>query len=670
MTNGELKYLKYYLPNYSNIQKKIYLDWKNRIEEYYKLDREEISSENWDKVFFTKNLKYFFPYLCLLENPFHLPDMEKGIKILRSFYEKDQKGLKQKIVIYGDRDTDGVVSASIIYHFFQHIYNTHEIKVFFPLKEDKYGITDEVGKRIFEEDFDLLIVLDCGSSNAEELKKIKNSSNSIIIMDHHTIPEKKENYPEVDAFINPKKMKSYEYDAEPATSGIAFKFIWAFVYSFTSVYRKKINVRWNDQFFVFYHGQVFSQEKPKEDQNIIDLNQYWDRAIRSSKRLRDIDRFIKESGHGNDPRLPYLIYENDSMRNVRKKIISYLPFSAIGSIVDMMPVIDDNKIIISEGLRILNKKSEIAGVGLESLLRRLQLWSQQISESDISFFVGPVINAPGRLDIPDIAFELLVSDFKEEAAEKAFRLIQINQERKKFSKDGYYLALSDVKIIGDVLVTVYHPEIHPGISGLVANKIADLYKKPTMVMVKEGPSIRGSIRAWNNENVFELLHRYRDFFIQYGGHKGAAGFSIEYEQMEAFLEALSNDLQKGIYKLEITEKIYSENFLDEKALNSATWQDFLTFSPYGVLNPHPETVIRTKSPVHIKLMGEEKKHARVIFDGVNEKNIEGVWFFHNGDAKQFDKKENLSILAEPHYNYFRNERKYQLKIKKVDIASN
>lgn len=670
MINEELKYLHYYLPNYSDIQKKIYLDWKNRLEEYYHPHIQKLSNDEWEEIFFTKNLKYFFPEISLLENPFHIPDMQKGIEIMRNFFEKDRAGIKKKIILYGDRDTDGVVSSSIVFHFFKSVFEIHEIKGIFPLREDKYGITIDVALRLEKEKFDLAIMLDCGSSNAEEIKTIKKNTNQIIIMDHHTIPQREEEYPAVEAFINPKRLPALSYDSEPATAGLAFKFIWAFVYSFSSAYKKNQIVQWQGNTFSFYHGEKRDDFSSINNEPPFDLDQYWKKAAENYRSIHQIDQFMIKSGFEKSPRLPYIIYENNSMRNVRKKILPYLPLAATGTIVDMMPVIDDNKIIISEGLKYLNQKSGIAGYGFEALLRRLKLWENSIVESDISFFVGPVLNAPGRLSIPDIAFKLLTSTVKEDAAKKAFELISVNEERKKFSKEGYDLALSDIRIISDTLAFTYHPEIHPGISGLVANKIADHFKKPALVLVDEGPSLRGSVRAYNNEDVFDLLNHYSDFFIQYGGHKGAAGFSIEHNRLDEFVERLEHDFNKGNYQIEVSERIGSKNNLDEKGLNSSTWNDFLTFSPYGVMNPHPTAQIHIKSPIRVKLMGTEKRHARILFDGVHEKNVEGVWFFHNGEALQFDKKMNLSITAEPHFNYYQNKIKYQLKIKKVDIASN
>ncbi len=668
MTEKEI--LSAYLPGHSGIQEKLFSAWNERLSGYYKDSIRNMDNRQRDEFIFQKSLRLFFPFPCLLSNSFHLPDMDKGISLMRKFYEDDQNGISRKILIYGDRDADGVISSSILYNFFRPLFRHHSMKVFFPLQDDKYGVTEKVATRLAEEKSDLAIILDCGSGNAREISTLKNEKNHFIIMDHHTLPENPADYPDVDAFINSKRMDHIHPDSEPATSGLAFKFIRAFAYSFTSLYHQEIQVEWKNKYHIFFHGEwKESLETPRKEMKIHSLDQFWEAQAKKDRNISLLSSYLKKLGREELPLL-YTVFENHSTANIRKKIQPFFACTAIGTVTDMMPVVDDNRILVSAGLAEMNRRGAPIPPGLEALLLRLKLRNFRVAESDIGFFIGPVLNAPGRLDTADIAFELLTERIPEKAAKKAYELESINKKRKEYSLYGIKIATTEANREEDEnIVIIYHPDIHPGISGNVANQISQVYKKPAVIMVREVDGIRGSIRAYQNEDVYSLLEMNADLFIQFGGHKGAAGFSLDLARKEEMIARFRQTLATGkiIWKKTEEKKVIAS--LKDLDLFPSFWNDILVFSPYGIMNPHPEVEITAVRPVRISNIGEGEKHAKVFFTGIPDKSIEGIWFFHGGEAQKFHEKNNLAIVAEPHFKYFRERLTYQLKIKKVDIVT-
>ena len=686
-----LDWLKTFLPNYTDIQEEIFINWNERLTKHY-LDIDKIDDTNFkndSNFLLKKNLSLFFPYYYLSRSSFELPGILKAIEILKEAYHNKEK---VKIVLFADRDVDGITAGTILYLFLrdQMQYPEENLDLLLPEEEDKYGITPEVAKRIQSKEPNIVITLDCGSSNKDTMEWLKENCKKLsntIILDHHFIPELKEDYPKVDAFINPKRLSTSFSERDLCTAGLALKLIWSLTYSFSSDFNKTYKIQTEDKPYFIRNGvlllesdekscfDVYFQSNQESTAPYINAEKLWNEEITKNKTLKKLDNFISEHKEAISSWEKFRILQNLRFKNIKQKIIPYLPLAAIGTIGDMMPLVDDNRILVYEGMQKIRQNHSDIPVGLRQLMKSL-LQVGTIVEKDISFLICPTINAAGRMGMADKASSLLLEKDNLTAAKKSFELKKINEKRKKLTLESISMLEKelDEESSKNSIIVAYEETIHRGISGLIAGKLSDKYSKPAVVLVNDGDCLRGSIRAFQNEDVYSLLLELKDLFIQFGGHKQAAGFSLEYEKLSEF--------KKQIYQLS-KEKFRSDDSASipssynqfhpplavaEKEVNIDLWKQCLVFAPYGILNPHPLVSISSSKSFNIQSIGKDNSHAKVDFEAITNQSIEGVWFFHGNKIDTIEKKSSLSWIVEPHINYFRGKVKYQLQIK--DVISN
>ncbi len=694
-----LEWFSMFLPSSTDVQKNIFSKWIKNLSDHYDDILKNIdgiySSEKQKKILLSKVFHYFFPYTFITFSPFELPDLEKSVEILKdAFYHKDDLN----ILLYGDRDVDGITSLAILYLFLRDEmkYPEENLHAMVPREEDKYGITIEVAERILKKNPNILITLDCGSSNKEALDYMKNKQNmKIIVIDHHFIPEKESDFPKVEAFVNPKRLGPLNTNRDLCTAGIAYKLIWGLLYSFTSEYDIVNKVVSENQVVYIQKGVLVDQSKYDEsakkrqvllkaseskiseqkNEEVISALPLWERETNRNPLFHKLDRFLKlfPDSVVLEDQARFLL--NVQLKNIESKSRPFLPLAALGTIADIMPLIDDNRILVSEGLNVLTRNSASIPNGLRGILQVSNLLKKRVTEQDIAFSLSPMINAAGRLGQAHVALDALIEKDKLEGLKKAYLLKNLNEERKRTSKKGLdnVLPIVEPTALKKPMIIVFHEEVHRGISGLVANKLADLFKKPAMVLVNDGDSIRGSIRAYQNENVYAFILELKDFFIQFGGHKQAAGFSMENKYLDEFIQK-AEDVSKEKNHIFDTDRDadLDENrdmiHLNDNELSPSLWEECKMFAPFGKLNPCPLFAINSTDGFEVDLMGKDKDHARVNLKAVKDKSIELVWFFHNGDAKNLlndpEKKGSFTFYGEPHLSSFNGRIGYQLKIKK------
>ena len=702
-------WLKAFLLKTSIFQKKIFLEWVR--------SNSKKSAKEPDQPLdlLKKAFTFFFPYYFTMRSPFEIPDIQGAVEILKYTAQSSEK----KILFYGDRDADGICSLSIFFLFFRDQLNYPEEKLIalLPQENDKYGITLEVAKRIISYEPDILITLDCGSSNKKEIQTIQDKLNvKVIVIDHHFIPDREADYPKVEAFINPKRLKSPDPNRDLCTSGISFKLIWALTYSFTKEYKTAYRyTRYNTGESTYLKNLIKVSEKdylesdvrkeivnmnsvPKEAKNsdgsnsLIDLRYIWNTTSRYDLSFNRVDHFLRlyPASIVNEDKIRFLFQSN--LKKIKEKTRPFLILSAIGTIADMVPLVNDNRVLVSEGLEFINQnlRSQMRSSFLEGILALLRtMFSQQqkVTEEDLAYNVCPVINAAGRLGNAPLALDTLLEKDRLSAIKMAFDLKNLNENRKKishkaFSSIRHKLASQEDKPV----IIIYDPRVHRGISGLLANRLSNQYKKPALVMVDDGDSIRGSIRAYKNENVLLFIKELESFFIQYGGHKQAAGFSIEYSLKDDFIqeaEKVSADLFKPQKSVsgenihsslsepldELQENSFKAIELYDHEIQTSLWEECRIFAPFGKENPHPVLAIRITQPVEKIAFGKTNDHLKIKMKALKSDQVEGIWFFHNGEADQLTEEyHSYKILAEPQINDYNGRKNYRLNIKSIVTA--
>lgn len=635
-------------------------------------------------------LRYLAPSMHLLKSPFEFPAMARAVDLLRQ-HAADPAA---KIVIYGDRDADGVTSASLLTLFCreQLKIGRERLATLVPREEDKYGITPEVGARIVAEKPNLLITLDCGSSNRAELLEIqKTTGTAAIIIDHHFIPADPADYPAVEAFINPKLLPEFEFARDYCTAAITLRFVQAILYSYSREYNESVGIKTDSGEIVVRNGVTdpggdFSRcnrhytltpaTAETDGHEKHDLLKIFEHTARENFEMRRLFNLYRKAPEAISALEIFNAVQSASFRKSQALLAPYIPLAAIGLVADLMPIYADNRILVREGLSIMTRQGDTLPMGLAALLKKLNL-AGSVAEQDLGFSVCPVINAAGRMGNATLALNALTETDPLAAAKAVFALTQVNEARKEASQSSLDLLNEalDARSHEAPVAVALHANFHRGISGLIASKIAERLAKPALVLVPDGECYRGSVRAFRNENVHGLIDALGAHLIQYGGHRQAAGFSVSHDNVTAFVDAVfAMAPELFAAAAEDSESTASDPFrnfnppleIEAASMRMPLWDELLIHAPYGVMNPHPVVAVQKPGKVEVANLGKTGAHVKIKFAAPADRNIEGVWFFHGGAADGVAERADLVVSGEPQVGKFMGRTQYRLKITRID----
>ena len=320
-----------------------------------------------------------------------------------------------------------------------------------------------------------------------------------------------------------------------------------------------------------------------------------------------------------------------------------LALSAIGTVADVMPLINDNRRIVEKGLIAINE-----GKGSEGLRALLPIVTKSIlTETGIGFNVGPAVNAAGRMldDGAKYPFTLLSDSYTSigEKEDLAIRLKELNEMRKEEVQKGLaisQLAISEDCLYGDnpmVIFTTDKNAVHEGVVGIIAGRLAESLKVPCFVLTETEPGIlKGSVRSYGGVNVKELMDKVSHLIIRYGGHEGAGGLSIKKENMIDFREALKKEME-GIDLASEKEEEYYDLEIEPKDIEE-TIEELEKYAPFGVGNPR--VVFKVKDYRLYPRNGG-------FYTTVGNTGTMIKLFGKGNEAISFDKYEKFIELGEP-----------------------
>lgn len=303
-----------------------------------------------------------------------------------------------------------------------------------------------------------------------------------------------------------------------------------------------------------------------------------------------------------------------------------LDLVGIATVADMMPLVDENRMLVHFGLVVLRKTKRH---GLRKLYSILRLKPNTITEEDIGFSIAPRINAASRMDMPRDAFELLVAKTEDDAHALARHLDKINNQRK-----GVVSAtVKEVKArlheegVPEGVIVMGNPTWRPGLLGLVANSIAETHNKPVFLWGREGgETIKGSCRSDGVISVVEMMAEAKSIFLDFGGHKYSGGFSVSEENVHGLRDALS-----GAYAtLNMTQREEEEIVLDRELSLEEVGQALSVLSklaPFGIGNEKPKFLIKGALLTAVKFFGKEGNHLEFVFEDANRRKVSGITFF-------------------------------------------
>ncbi len=662
------------------ISEVIYLQWREQLERHISqtFSAQVAADSDFRR---RKILTYLFPYLMLQQSPFAIPDLRTAVSLLRSFYERRDGA---KLCIFADSDADGLTAAAILYIFLRDVLkiSTERLVVLIPGENDKFGISDSFVDKILGIVPRLLITLDCGSSDRQTLSRLKQAAPDIelIIIDHHTLPETPQDYPPADAFVNPRRLSATDENNDLCTAAIVYKLIRGLLLSYSAGYGAIYELEGEGRSLFVQDGILIAEAAGaqkvswRSTPGALNLEQLWQQEIHANGELYRLDGFLQKVPEALTEFERFVVLQNALSRKTEEKSRYALPLAAAGIVADLMPLWSDNRLLLREGLRQLSHNSAGLPVGFRELLRKFDLLRPGVSESDFAFTLCPAINAADRMGSPLTAFYALTAQDPLEAARQAHELHTLNEKRKKISRHAVELLAQglDERHHNSPVLVAYHREVHRGISGLVANRLAENHRKPVLVLVDDGDSVRGSARSYRNEDIFGFVSLLKDRFIQFGGHRAAAGFSIAYEETAFFIDEVYRRAPEFFSREEDIAKtddsLHPKLYFYESELSISHWDSLLAFAPYGKNNPLPEVIVTNEKPFEISYMGSEKNHAKISF--AFSPAIDIVWFFAAARARELNCAASYQWVTEPSLNYFQGRLRYQLKVKDVIPAEN
>ena len=334
---------------------------------------------------------------------------------------------------------------------------------------------------------------------------------------------------------------------------------------------------------------------------------------------------------------------------------------AIATIGDVMDLVGENRVFVKKGLELLKTtKNE----GLHALMQCTGVDTANLNTYHIGFVIGPCINAGGRLDTAKRALELLTASNRREAVTLAADLKELNDSRKEMTEEGVEEAVRQIESSSwkdDQVLVVYLPECHESIAGIIAGRIKERYYRPTFVLTKGETGVKGSGRSIEAYDMFAEMSRCRELFTKFGGHKLAAGLSLEEENVEVFRKRI-NELA-DLTEEDLQMKVSIDMRLPFPYINEELIHELKILEPFGKGNGKPlfaESKLRVIQP---RIFGKNRNVLKCRLEDQQGNQMEAVYFGEVEDClRQMEKKQIMSFTYYPSINEYMGRRTIQLTI--------
>ncbi|MBR5316196.1 MAG: single-stranded-DNA-specific exonuclease RecJ [Firmicutes bacterium] len=292
-----------------------------------------------------------------------------------------------------------------------------------------------------------------------------------------------------------------------------------------------------------------------------------------------------------------------------------LDMVGIGTIGDIVPLVDENRTLAKYGIRAVNVTKR---QGLESLIEGVSLERGNISSENISFVIVPHLNASGRMEDAKIAANLMMTKNEDKIQTGVEKLMQYNQERKRIQGETYNLCkeIVEERYTDSPFLLVDLPDAHEGITGIVAGKLKETYNKPAIIVTPTGDGcLKGTGRSIEGINIYNMLKANEDLFERFGGHSAACGFTMKKENLEALRTALNGQMEALIAENPelLDEILHADMVLSAEDVSLALVEDMKKLEPFGCDNPRPTVEVEVR-PTAIRKMGAQSQFTK--FNGI------------------------------------------------------
>ena len=655
-----------------------------------------------------------------LHNPFEFANMEDAVD--RILQARDEG---EKVLIFGDRDVDGVTSTTVLYECFTSLGIDTQWRL--PSGNDAYGL-NKAAVDAFAADYGTLIVtVDCGISNVEEIAYAASLGIDVIVLDHHNPPE---TLP-APAIIVDAKCEGSGYPF-PDISGcaVAFKTTSALRFAMSELYKQEIcllSVRpVNDAYTIsclkvqnlvqkalleetiipgtvpisktrllpFLSGQqifVWDGEQTNRmlsdifgksvEFNLLDIRPEIAKLIPSVAglslvRLKSLSKIARYN--------PAKATEIEGFYNLfvtymNKQLARQFPQNAqteekelqlvaLAALADVMPLQNENRIFLHHGLKALNTGK--ARAGLLEILSRMGLLGKRVTSTDLSWSVVPLLNAAGRLGKPELAVELFLEENPAKRDELASRIIDLNNQRKQLVSDALAFvapnAEPSIAKHASKLCVVIDERIHRGVSGLLAGRLVSAHNVPALVATIVDDTVIGSMRSCRGYDVTKFLNKMDALFLNHGGHNSAAGFSLQKSRLAEF----ERELELLAPTIELSEDTSEQVDVDAELPPPYLKPDILDiidkFEPYGEANRPLIFMSQSLKIADAQLMGKtERQHLKLTLDCGEHKWPALFWGEGERLGRDFAKGDYVDVLYEINRNLFNGVETPQMILRDV-----
>jgi len=342
-------------------------------------------------------------------------------------------------------------------------------------------------------------------------------------------------------------------------------------------------------------------------------------------------------------------------KSIQQVLLDMLPLAALATITDVVPLVDENRTIVSFGLRWIRDTKII---GLRALIEAADLMDADIDSHKVGFVLGPRLNACGRMGHADEAVRLLTDAGPDDARRIADRLTALNRERQQIERritEQATRMAEDACMTGDDcrVIVLAHESWHAGVVGIACSRLVDRFSRPVVLMHRQDGVCKGSARSIEGYSIHDALKENSSYLTSFGGHDAAAGLTLGAENLDAFTAALTRHANTHIDVEQLTPGLWIDCEAEIGELEFEAVNRIASLSPFGRDNPRPAVCIRgatlAESP---KQIGANGKHLTLSLRGDGRRWLRLVWFGAGSHAADLAKGMRVDAVIEPKINHF------------------
>ncbi|MCH7758926.1 single-stranded-DNA-specific exonuclease RecJ [Patescibacteria group bacterium] len=334
-----------------------------------------------------------------------------------------------------------------------------------------------------------------------------------------------------------------------------------------------------------------------------------------------------------------------------------LDLVAVGTIVDSMSLLGENRTLVKYGLIVLNKTTNL---GLRNLISRANLNLGDLDTRSVSHQIGPRLNVSSRIGQANGTLKLLLADDQRSVNKFAEELDLLNKERQRLVKEIFTKIISDIgPETKEKILVVISQDLPSGLLGLISNRLVDRYARPALVINQKPERIKGSGRSISGFNLYQVISSLKKYFIDFGGHAEALGFTIKDSvNLEDFKKEVFKIGEKALKSEVIKVKVTIEAEIDLEDINWSFHDELIKFKPYGRNNPEHNLLIKNVSLDDCQMVGKSGQHCRMVVNG----KIKMIYFGAGDRMKEFQVGDTIDVIFQLSINQWNGQRKLQIKV--------